>query len=177
MGLEWPEIRELRPLEGYGMYKDKDKQREANRQAKQRQRAKRVTPEHYKEDPVMFARSKGMTSQGVTVSGSGTRVIPSEQGMTKDGEMPKGEGPPRLVPGACWNSKHSTVKGVLLPKRGKDIKCFEDLPADVQVSIDVMSIVDGKPDKDEHAKRTAAAIKYQHLFPGIYELGDAVLAV
>ena len=55
-------------------------------------------------------------------------------------------------------------------KRGKDIKCFEDLPTDVQVSIDVMSMVDGKPDKEEHAKRTAAAIRYQHIVVGVAEM-------
>ena len=51
------------------------------------------------------------------------------------------------------------------PKRGKDIKCFADLPPDVQVTIDRLSLVDGKIDHTDKAKRTAAAIKYQHLFP------------
>lgn len=55
------------------------------------------------------------------------------------------------------------------PKRGLNIKCFADLPPDVQQTIDRMSMVDGKLDKDEKAKRTAAAIKYQHLFPNSYE--------
>ena len=44
------------------MYKDKDRQREANRQIQAKRRAKGVT--------------KGVTSQGVTVSGSGTCVTP-----------------------------------------------------------------------------------------------------
>lgn len=53
-------------------------------------------------------------------------------------------------------------------KRGLDIKCFEDLPPDVQETIDKMSMVDGKIDQTTRAKRTAAAIHYQHLFPDRY---------
>ena len=58
---------------------------------------------------------------------------------------------------------------VIKPKRGKDIKVFEDLPADVQDTINRMSLVDGKIDQAVKAKRTAAAIKYQHVFPDRYE--------
>ena len=50
------------------------------------------------------------------------------------------------------------------PKRGKDIKCFEDLPPDVQQAIDDISLVDGKIDKILKANRTAIAISYQHTF-------------
>ena len=53
-------------------------------------------------------------------------------------------------------------------KRGKDIKCFADLPVDVQQTIDKMSMVDGRLDGVEKDKRVAAAIKYQHLFPDRY---------
>ena len=49
------------------------------------------------------------------------------------------------------------------PKRGKDIKCFGDLPPDVQATINRVS-----ESNEEKAKRTAAAIKYQHLFPERY---------
>ena len=52
------------------------------------------------------------------------------------------------------------------PKRGKDIKCFEDLPPDVQQTIDRMSIVDGKIDQTIKVNRTAIAVHYQYLFPG-----------
>ncbi len=52
------------------------------------------------------------------------------------------------------------------PKRGKDIKCFADLPPDVQQNINMMS-----DSNEEKQKRTAAAIKYQHLFPDSYGLG------
>ena len=93
------------------VYKDKDKQREANRQASQRQRDK-----------------KGMT-KGVT-----------ERSMTS-------------IP-----TSHPVI-----PKRGLDIKVFEDLPPDVQATINRVS-----ESNEEKAKRTAAAIKYQHLFPDRY---------
>lgn len=56
-------------------------------------------------------------------------------------------------------------------KRGHDIKCFEDLPPDVQQTIDRMSIVDGKIDQTIKANRTAIAVNYQHLFPDSYGLG------
>ena len=67
------------------MYKDKDRQREANRQASQRQRDK-----------------KGMTDDCAKAG----IVIPDHP-----------------VP--------------VIPKRGKDIKCFEDLPVDVQQMLSV----------------------------------------
>ncbi len=50
-------------------------------------------------------------------------------------------------------------------KRGKDIKCFADLPPDVQQTIDRMSVVDGKIDQTIKVNRTAIAISYQHMFP------------
>lgn len=100
------------------MYKDKDKQREANREASQRRRDKGMT--------------KQMSNEGMTARNGTLNVIPSS-------------------------------------KRGKDIKCFADLPPDVQDTISLMSQRDGKIDKDEKAKRTLAAIKYQHLFPDRYE--------
>ena len=53
-------------------------------------------------------------------------------------------------------------------KRGKDIKCFEDLPPDVQQTIDMMSVVDGRIDQTIKANRTAIAINYQHVFPERY---------
>ena len=98
------------------MYKDKDKQREANRQASQRQRDK-----------------KGMTDDCVKAG----IVIPDHP-----------------VP--------------VIPERGKDIKVFEDLPPDVQQTIDSMSVVDGVIDQTIKANRTAIAINYQHLFPDRY---------
>ena len=60
-------------------------------------------------------------------------------------------------------------KNATTSKRGLDIQCFNDLPIDVQDTIVKMSTIDGKVDNAEWNKRTAAAIRYQHLFPGRYE--------
>ena len=95
------------------MYKDKDKQREAQRKWVRQKRA-----------------AKGSTEQGSTMDGT--------QGVTDKGMKSEN-------------------------KRGKDIKCFEDLPPDVQATINRLS-----ESNEEKAKRTAAAIKYQHLFPDRY---------
>ena len=95
------------------MYKDPDKQREANRKASQRKRDKGMT--------------QGMTNEGMTAVNEQTHVIPSS-------------------------------------KRGKDIKCFADLPLDVQQTIDSMSTVDGKIDKTIKANRTVIALDYQQTF-------------
>lgn len=51
----------------------------------------------------------------------------------------------------------------VIPKRGKDIKCFEDLPLDVQQTIRSLSDTN-----EEFQKRTQTAIRYQHLFPDRY---------
>ena len=103
------------------MYKDKDRQREANRKASQRARDRR----------------------GMTVNGNGTHVIPEQANIPTD-------------------------KREQVTKRGKDIKCFEDLPPDVQRTIVNMSTIDGQLNKDEKAKRTARAVHYQSLFPDRY---------
>ena len=72
------------------MYKDKDKQREANRQAQARFKA------------------KGITEQGITL--------------------------PKKTDLGNTLTTTQTVSAVI-PKRGKDIKCFKDLPPDVQQTI------------------------------------------
>ena len=51
-------------------------------------------------------------------------------------------------------------------RRGKAIRCFADLPPDVQASIK-------REPEDQWPRRTAAAIKYQHLFPDKYECHSA----
>ncbi|MCJ7482644.1 MAG: hypothetical protein MUO31_06735 [Thermodesulfovibrionales bacterium] len=48
-------------------------------------------------------------------------------------------------------------------RRGKDIKCFADLPYDVRATIDRLSA-----DEQEHNRRTGIAISYQHTFPDRY---------
>jgi len=112
------------------MYKDKDKQREANRKAKQRQRAKcgidDIPPSKREQDLI----TKGMTKQGMTVTSSPSNVI---------------------------------------PKRGKDIKCFADLPPDVQETINAMSMdCDPVVEAQNKAMRTVIALGYQHLYPDRY---------
>lgn len=114
------------------MYKDKDKQREANKKANKRyrQRKQGITPE-----------------RGITVSQE-AMVIPDHP-----------------VP--------------VIPKRGKDIKCFEDLPLDVQQVIDKMSInKDGTVNQIVKANRTVIAINYQHLWTHLthryYSTGAAI---
>jgi len=54
---------------------------------------------------------------------------------------------------ACEECSQMTL---ISPKRGKDIKTFNDLPLDVQQTIDRMSDT-----TEEHIKRTEAAINYQ----------------
>lgn len=45
-------------------------------------------------------------------------------------------------------------------KRGLDIKCFADLPPDVQATINRLS-----ESNEEKRRRTQIAIHYQHVFP------------
>lgn len=133
-------------------YKDKAKQREANRQAQARFKAK----------------SKGITKQGITepevIPEQQSEVIPKpdlEKCRYCGADLPKLESP-RRFPGACYPC---TVKPHTKPKEVGNIKVFEDLPPDVQKSIETMSQFADNPSEDK-ARRTARAIHYQHLFPG-----------
>ena len=108
------------------MYKDKDKQREAIREATRRYRGK-------KGDSALSGPKDGLkNARGLPVVGKVGDTHP------------------------------------VIPERGKDIKCFADLPPDVQMTIDSMSLVDGKIDQTIKANRTAIAINYQHQFPDQY---------
>ena len=109
------------------MYKDKDRQREANRKAQAKFKAKGIT--------------EGITNQGITL-------------------------PEKTDLGNTLTTTQAV--GVSNAKRGKDIKVFEDLPPDVQQTIDKMSVVDGKIDQTIKVNRTAIAVHYQHLFPDRY---------
>ena len=111
------------------MYKDKDKQREAQREWVRQKRA-----------------AKGSTEQGSTLVGHDV-LNP----ITK----------------LCIESQPKTTR---LPthKRGKDIKCFEDLPVDVQQTINRTSMTEGKINQTIKALRTTLAIRYQHLKPNRY---------
>ena len=57
---------------------------------------------------------------------------------------------------------HKKRKGMTKPKRGKDIKTFEDLPPDVQHTIDSLSMTAGKICQTVKANRTAIAVNYQN---------------
>jgi len=141
-------------------YKDKDRQREAVRIAKQNQRRREregMTPE-------------GMTSQGMTVSQE-VMVIPKPE-RTAKGNIRVSKPGDDDYDGICHkddlNEWSATKLTATKPKRGLDIKCFEDLPPDVQETIDRMSVFNGKIDRAIKIKRTEAAIRYQHLFPDRY---------
>ena len=97
------------------MYKDKDKQKEANRVAQARFKAKGIT--------------EGITNQGIT-----DRVLPDVNEAATE-----------------------YIKANPSIRRGKDIAKFEHLPPDVQATINRISM-----DNQEHNRRTAIAIDYQH---------------
>lgn len=124
------------------MYKDKDKQREANRKAQIKFKAKGIT--------------KGITNQGIT-----PKVLPER---TPLGNIRVSKPGDTNYDGIChkddideWSATKLTATK---PKRGKDIKCFADLPPDVQANINRIS-----ESNEEKQKRTKIAISYQHAFP------------
>jgi len=82
--------------------------------------------------------------------------------MYKDKDKQRGA---NRIAQAKFKAKGITEMGIIgrvLPaRRGKDIKCFEDLPPDVQQSI-------RREPEDQWPRRTAAAIYYQHQFPDRY---------
>ena len=148
------------------MYKDKDKQREANRLQMQRARAKGNTEQD---------NSKGNTGCPRVTDQEFTKLMaqakPGHIRVSKPGDSDyetllvnaePNTGDKRLKD--YYDKHRETTK----PKRGKDIKVFEDLPPDVQQTIDVMSIVEGKMDQTIKANRTAIAVHYQHTFPERY---------
>ena len=120
------------------MYKDKDKQREANRVAQARFKAKGIT--------------EGITNQGITPT---SPVIPD---MIADVSEHGGSYSFTTVKGRTQDV-HRT-----LPRRGKDITCSSHLPLDIQRTINRLS----KDDDQEHNRRTAIAIDYQHKQPDRY---------
>ena len=129
------------------MYKDKDKQREANRQAAKQYRDKRNKA------------IEGMTNESMTTARK--NVIP--KGVTNQGVTDK------ALPSVGLQEYCKKVYAVNFPKRGKDIKCFADLHPGTQQTINIMSTTDdGKIDQTIKANRTAIAISYQHMFPDRY---------
>jgi hypothetical protein len=125
------------------MYKDEDKQREANRKAKARQRR----------------RDGRRQPKGMTVCGT-------KEGMTGNTSPMLDEVKAEGITEREFIEEVSKIYDVPIGlKRGKDIKCFADLPTDVQEDIDKMSVFNGKIDRMIKIKRTEAAIRYQRLFP------------
>jgi hypothetical protein len=137
------------------MYKDKDKQREANRQAQAKFKAKGITNQGIT-DRVLPDNFIG----GVNLNTKPERTAQGNIRVSKPGDAD-------YVP-MCETTKafiEGRAKRPETGKRGKDIKCFEDLPPDVQEVIHRLSTTDGKIDKTIKANRTAIAVNYQHQFP------------
>lgn len=85
------------------------------------------------------------------------------EGMTSQGMTVLDEPPDAILS----NVIHKAAQRL---KRGKDIKCFEDLHPGIQSIIkDISTDENGKLDEDEKRRRTANAIHYQHMFPERYE--------
>ncbi len=158
------------------MYKDKDRQREANRQAQAKFKAKGIT-----EQGITLPKETDLGNT-LTTTQTVSAAIPERtaQGNIRvskpsdDDYVPQCETTRAFIEDRPKESEPWTVADQCdyedddypaLPKRGKDIKCFADLPPDVQRTIDKMSTTDGRLDKEDKAKRTARAIHYQRLFP------------
>jgi hypothetical protein len=124
------------------VYKNKDKQREANAERQRRYRDKHKP----KPEITPFVTDQDFTKL-MAQAGPGHVDYEPQCETTKAfiEDRPKAE-----------------------PKRGLEVKAFDDLPPDVQQTIDIMSIVEGKIDQTIKANRTAIAIHYQHIFPGRY---------
>ena len=158
------------------MYKNKDKQREANKLQMQRARAKGNTKQDI---------SKGNTGYPRVTDQDFTKLMatagPGHVRVSKPGDTdyePQCETTKAFVESVTITKAESHVDAsdisavkalhrvISNPKQGKDIKVFEDLPPDVQQTITMMSRRDGKIEK---ANRTAIAINYQHVVPGRFE--------
>lgn len=139
-------------------YKDKNKQREANRRASKR----------YRRGPgrvgCLQDKTKGMTNEGMMPPDLDIRpgYDEAKQGITDRPPSGITQGV-TVIPDLDIRAGFDEAKIQGSTKRGKDIKCFADLPPDVQITIQMVSDTD-----EELEKRTAAAIRYQHLFPNRY---------
>ena len=153
------------------MYKDKDKQREANRQAQARFKAKKVLPEQGITDRVL---PDGTTD--VSVVKTLHRLVKPER--TAQGNIRVSKPGDADYETTLVNAKPNTGDKQLKdyydkhrettkPKRGKDIKGFIDLPMDVQRTITRL-YPDVVKDHTERCRRSGIAIAYQHTFPRRY---------
>ncbi len=91
--------------------------------------------------------TKGSTEQGSTLTGESVAVAIKAMSQVAD--------------------KAERAK----PKRGLDIKCFLDLPLDVQDTIQTLS-----ESEAEYQKRTRIAIDYQHQFPDRYNCSGCCIS-
>jgi hypothetical protein len=173
------------------VYKDKDKQREADKERQRRHRAKSVTKGvadircdkrsvtgscavDYRHnttgqvsklcdaDYVPQCEITKAFVEGKTITKAESHVDASDIGMVKAIHKCI------TIDDQAKSMETMAMLGATTAKRGKDIKTFEDLPPDVQQTIDTMSVVEGKIDQTIKANRTAIAIHYQHIFPGRY---------
>jgi hypothetical protein len=141
------------------MYKDKDKQREANRQAQARFKAKGITKQG------ITLPAKTDLGNTLTTTQTVSAFIPERtaQGNIRVSKLGDADYEPQ-----CETTKAFVDNRAKRPSPIKQVKVFEDLPLDVQKTIDSMSVVEGKMDQTIKANRTAIAIHYQHLFPDRY---------
>ena len=137
------------------MYKDKDKQREAQRNWVRQKRAEQGST---KQHPARKATAPlPCVIPERTVQGNIRVSKPGDEDYEPQCETTRA-----FIEGR--DKRPGTAK------RGKDIKVFADLPPDVQTSINRMSTNrDGTMNQTTKANRTAIAVNYQHLFPDRYE--------
>ena len=143
------------------MYKDKDRQREANRQAQARFKAKKVLLE------------QGVSAQVLPNGTTDVSVVKALHKLVKLERTAQGNIRVSKPGDADYEPQCETTRAFVdnrakRPSPTKQVKCFEDLPPDVQATIESMSMVDGKMDQTIKVNRTAIAIHYQHTFPGRY---------
>ncbi len=136
------------------MYKDKDKQREANRQAMRRKRAKGIT-EKVSQGGITDHNTDSVTAEGSGCDGQGV-TVPDKLRFNNGNPSPPSE-PRDATPRDTGT------------KRGKDIKCFADLSPSIQQAIDRIS-----DSPEEKRRRTGIAIDYQHKHPDRYHSTGAV---
>jgi hypothetical protein len=173
------------------MYKDKDKQREANRAIQAKRRAKGVTPGVTESGCDTKGVTEGFKKLALAANGrwDGVDAVEYVKELRSDTKLKRGKDIKEVAKHNCGAAPidkipYAELRGneIVTLKRGKDIKCFADLPPDVQETIVRMTTDrNGKMDQIARAKRTAAAIKYQHLFPHKYDnpgpVTDAELVV
>ena len=146
------------------MYKDKAKQREKDRERQRRYRANRGL-KAYQKDVTNSGRDKqGVTEQRVGIDS----MIKPKPELTAQGNIRVSKPGDSDYEPQCKTTRAFVDNRAKRLSPLKQVKVFEDLPPDIQQTIDIMSVVDGKIDQTIKANRTAIAVHYQHLFPDRY---------